>query len=77
MVFFTAGAQLIDAIIIRTAMFTLEQAFNIVKWSGSSVYTYYYPTINECDRLKLENEKLKEEIKLLNEIESKVIILDN
>lgn len=66
MVFFTAGAQIIDAIIVKVALFAAEQAINVVKWGGTSIYGYYHPVMSECEKLRLENLRLKHE---LDEIE--------
>jgi len=62
MVFFTAGAQLIDAIIIKVAMFAAEQAINVVKWGGASIYGYYRPGVSECEKLRMENLRLRHEL---------------
>ena len=65
MVFFTAGAQLLDAIIIKTAMFTVEQVLNMVKWGGGSIYSYYRPPeLTECEKLRIENIRLKDELEI-------------
>ena len=75
MVFFTVTAQLLDTIILRTAVFTLEQFLNIIKWGGSSAYNYYYPSLSECDKLRIENSKLKEEIDIIKSLNNKDILL--
>lgn len=62
MVFFTAGAQIIDAIIVKVAVFAAEQAINVIKWGGSSLYSYYRPSLSECDKLRLENLRLRHEL---------------
>jgi hypothetical protein len=72
MVFFTMTAQLLDTIIIKFTVFTVEQIWYLIKWGGSSTYYYYYPMLSDTDKLKLENMRLKHEIKLLkNEPENK------
>jgi len=79
MVFFTTTAQIIDAIIVKFTVFTVEQLWYLIKWSGSSAYNYYYPTLSDADKLKLENLRLRDEIKLLKnepENEAVIIILD-
>lgn len=79
MVFFTTTAQILDAIIVKFTVFTVEQLWYLIKWGGSSVYTYYYPTLSDADKLKLENLRLRDEIKLLKnepENEADIIILD-
>ena len=62
MVFFTAGAQIIDAIIVKVAVFAAEQAINVIKWGGSSIYGYYRPAMTECEKLRLENLQLRHEL---------------
>ena len=75
MVFFTVTAQLIDTIILKTTMFTLEQFLNIIRWGGTSLYSYYYPALSESDKLRLENIKLKDEIEAIKRIQQNDILL--
>ena len=79
MVLFTTTAQILDAIVVKFTVFTVEQIWSLIRWSGSSAYSYYYPTLSEEDKLKLENLRLREEIKLLKnepEILNNIIALD-
>jgi hypothetical protein len=76
MVFFTTTAQVLDAIIVRFTVFTVEQIWCLIRWGGSSAYNYYYPTLSEADKLKLENLRLRDEIKLLkNESEYDTVLV--
>jgi|TARA_B100000963_G_scaffold211098_1_gene183965 hypothetical protein len=75
MVFFTVTAQLLDTILLRTTIFTLEQFLNIIKWGGSSMYSYYYPSLSETDKLRLENTKLKQEIEYIRQVQNNEILL--
>ena len=65
MVLFTTTAQILDALIIKVSIFTVEQIWYLIKWGGSSAYYYYYPSLSEEEKLKLENLRLKGQIKLL------------
>ena len=65
MVLFTTTAQILDAIVVKFTVFTVEQICSLIRWGGSSAYNYYYPTLSETDKLKLENLRLRDEIKLL------------
>ena len=65
MVLFTTTAQILDAIVVKFTVFTVEQIWSLIRWGGSSAYNYYYPTLSETDKLKLENLRLRDEIKLL------------
>ena len=77
MVFFTTTAQILDAIIVKFTVFTVEQIWYLIRWGGSSAYNYYYPTLSEADKLKLENLRLKDEIKLLkNEPEYDTVLVE-
>ena len=79
MVLFTTTAQILDAIIVKFTVFTVEQIWSLIRWGGSSAYNYYYPTLSEADKLKLENLRLRDEIKFLKnepEILGNVIALD-
>ena len=77
MVFFTTTAQILDAIIVKLTVFTVEQIWYLIRWGGSSAYNYYYPTLSEADKLKLENLRLRDEIKLLkNEPEYDTVIVE-
>lgn len=77
MVFFTTTAQVLDAIIVRFTVFTVEQIWCLIRWGGSSAYNYYYPTLSEADKLKLENLRLRDEIKLLkNESEYETVLVE-
>ena len=79
MVFFTTTAQILDAIIVKFTVFTVEQLWYLIQWGGSSAYNYYYPTLSDADKLKLENLRLRDEIKLLRngpENEVDIIILE-
>lgn len=80
MVFFTTTAQILDAIIVKFTVFTVEQLWYMIKWGGSSAYNYYYPTLSEADKLKLENLRLKDEIRLLKNEHADdegIIVLDD
>ena len=68
MVFFTAGAQLIDAIIVKVALFAAEQAINVVKWGGASIYGYYRPSMTECEKLRMENLRLRHELEEIEKL---------
>ena len=61
----TTTAQILDAIVVKFTVFTVEQIWSLIRWGGSSAYNYYYPTLSETDKLKLENLRLRDEIKLL------------
>ena len=77
MVFFTTTAQILDAIIVKLTVFTVEQIWYLIRWGGSSAYNYYYPTLSEADKLKLENLRLRDEIKLLkNEPEYDTVLVE-
>ena len=79
MVFFTTTAQILDAIIVKFTVFTVEQLWSLLRWGGSSAYNYYYPTLSDADKLKLENLRLRDEIKLLKnepEMFDNIIALD-
>jgi len=65
MAIFTLGAQILDAVIIKTTIFTIEQVTNIVLWSGRSVYHYYYPVLSETDMLKEKVLMLEYKVKTL------------
>lgn len=65
MVLFTTTAQILDAIVVKFTVFTVEQIWSLIRWGGSSAYNYYYPTLSEADKLRLENLRLRDEIKLL------------
>ena len=65
MVLFSITAQIIDSLLIKVSLFTVEQLWYLIKWGGSSAYNYYYPTLSDLDKAKLENLKLKDEIRLL------------
>ena len=75
MVLFTAGAQLVDTLIVKVAVFAAEQALNIVKWGGSSVYSYYWPSLSECDKLRAENLRLKHELVALERLNDNEILM--
>ena len=68
MVFFTTTAQILDALIIKVSVFTVEQIWYLIKWGGSSAYYYYYPSLSEEEKLKLENIRLKDQLKLLKNV---------
>lgn len=77
MVFFTTTAQILDAVIVKLTVFTVEQIWYLIRWGGSSAYNYYYPTLSEADKLKLENLRLRDEIKLLkNEPEHDIVLVE-
>ena len=65
MVLFTTTAQILDAIVVKFTVFTVEQIWSLIRWGGSSAYNYYYPTLSEADKLRLENFRLRDEIRLL------------
>lgn len=67
MVVFTMTAQILDTIILKFTVFTIEQIWCLAKWGGSSVYYYYYPLLSDADKLRLENMRLRDEIKLLKD----------
>ena len=75
MVFFTAGAQIIDAIIVKVAVFAAEQAINVIKWGGSSIYGYYRPAMTECEKLRLENLQLRQELDEMERLEKDDILI--
>lgn len=78
MVVLTIGAQVLDTLLIKTATFTVEQLFNILRWGGGSLYSYYYPTISDLDKLKIENTQLKEELENLHKrLETEIIVVDD
>ena len=78
MVVLTIGAQVIDTLLIKTATFTVEQLFNILRWGSGSIYAYYYPTLSDMDKLKIENSQLKEELENLHKkLEPEIIIMDD
>ena len=68
MVFFTTTAQILDALIVKVSVFTVEQIWCLIKWGGSSAYHYYYPSLSEEEKLKLENIRLKDQLKLLKNV---------
>ena len=65
MVFFSITAQLIDTILVKITVFTAEQIWYLIRWGGASAYNYYYPQLSELEKIKLENLKLRHEVKLL------------
>jgi hypothetical protein len=65
MVFLSTTAQIIDTLIVKVTLFTVDQLWYLIKWGGSSAYQYYYPILSDNDLLKIENVKLKSQLKLL------------
>lgn len=60
-------ASLLETVIIKTSVFAVTQTANLVYYSGSYIYNYYYPTLSETDKLKNEIDLLREEIYVLKE----------
>ena len=62
-------ASILETVIIKTSVFAVTQSFNLVYYSGSTIYNYYYPTLSETDRLKNEIQQLRNEIYLIKDKE--------
>lgn len=76
MVFLYTTAQIIDTLIVKVTVFTVDQLWYLIKWGGSSAYQYYYPILSDNDILRLENHKLKSQLKLLKDTpENECIIM--
>lgn len=62
-------ASLLETIIVKTSVFAVTQSVNLLYYSGSTIYNYYYPTLSETDRLKNEIQQLRNEIYLIKDKE--------
>ena len=60
-------ASLLETIIVKTSVFAVTQTVNLIYYSGSSIYSYYYPTLSETEILKKEIQELRGEINLIKE----------
>ena len=72
----TLGAQIVETVIIRGALFAIQGAGSITYWIGESVYHYYYPKDSEdsedlkLDTIRKDMTKLKRDIENLKEKKS-------
>ena len=69
----TLTASIIETVVVKTTVFATTQAVNLLYYGGSSLWTWYYPTVSETDKLNLEIKRLRGEINDLKEFEYKTI----
>ena len=63
MVLFSLTAQILDTILIKGTTMTAEVALSVVTWSVRSAYRWYCPPpLTETQLLKLEVQRLREEV---------------
>ena len=78
----TLTASIIETVVVKTTVFATTQAVNLLYYGGSSLWSWYYPTISETEKLNLEIKRLRGEINDLkeyeyNKLENTVIALND
>ena len=72
---FSVGAQVLDAVLIKTSMYLIEGTGNLLWWTGSSLYHWYSPPqkqLTETELLREELASLKNELDIVkHEVEDK------
>lgn len=78
----TLTASIIETVVVKTTVFATTQAVNLLYYSGSSLWNWYYPTLSETEKMQLEIKRLRGEINELkdheyNKIENEIIALND
>ena len=75
-------ASILETLIIKTSVSAAQLVGNLIYLGGSSVYSWYYPTLTETEKLQLELKLLKSQVNILQEehlknIEKQIIVFDD
>ena len=62
-------ASLVETLVIKTSVFAVNQTLNLVCYSGSYIYNYYYPSMSETEKLQEQIKILEGKVRLLQDKE--------